>query len=215
MAFTNRLMAAIPSALLLGAALLPAVARADATADATAGDAARGARIAYTCFGCHGIPDYRNAYPNYRVPRLGGQHAPYIVAAIAEYRAGTRPHTTMKSQASSLSDQDAADIAAYFATTQPVLAGGKPVGSAPASAQVCVSCHGKDGVGISPDYPTLAGQYPDYLAQALKAYRKGSRQNAIMGSFVSKLTDEEIDALSHYFAAQQPALWVPHAPRAP
>jgi cytochrome c553 len=211
MATTNRLMAAIPAALLLGAALLPAL----AAADAPAGDAARGARIAYTCFGCHGIPDYRNAYPNYRVPRLGGQHAPYLAAAIAEYRAGTRPHTTMRGQASSLSDQDAADIAAYFAATRPVASGGSPVGTPPASAAVCVSCHGKDGVGLTADYPTLAGQYPDYLSQALKAYRKGTRQNAIMGSFVGKLTDEDIDALSHYFAAQQPALSVPRAPRTP
>ena len=207
---TNRLMG-MPAVLLVAAALLPAV----AAADAPAGDAARGARIAYTCFGCHGIADYRNAYPNYRVPRLGGQHAPYIVAALAEYRAGTRAHRTMQSQAANLSEQDAADIAAYFATTAPVASGGTPVGTAPASAQVCVACHGQDGVGISPEYPTLAGQYPDYLSQALKAYRKGSRQNAIMGSFVGKLTDPEIDALSHYFAAQQPALWVPRAPRAP
>ncbi len=211
MAYRYRLMAIPAAAALLCASLLPG----PAAADAAPGDAARGARLAYTCFGCHGIPDYRNAYPNYRVPRLGGQHAPYVAAALAEYRAGTRQHPTMKGQASSLSEVDANDVAAYFATAQPVTAAGTTVGTAPASAQVCVACHGKEGVGLTPEYPTLAGQYPDYLAQALKAYRKGTRQNMIMGSFVQKLSDADIDAIAHYFAAQQPALWVPRAPRAP
>ena len=58
--------------------------------DAPAGDAAHGAKIAYTCFGCHGIPDYRNAYPNYHVPEIGGQHAAYLAAALTEYRSGAR-----------------------------------------------------------------------------------------------------------------------------
>jgi cytochrome c553 len=104
------------AALLAGGLALAVGAR----ADAPAGDAARGAKVAYTCLGCHGIPDYRNAYPNYRVPKLGGQHAAYLAAALGEYRAGARPHPTMRGQAGSISEQDVRDVAAYFATPTPV-----------------------------------------------------------------------------------------------
>ena len=205
-------MAVIPAAVvLLGGVLTLGV----AAADEAPADAKRGARIAYTCYGCHGIPDYRNAYPNYHVPRLGGQHAGYLAAALTEYRSGARAHPTMRGQAASLSDADIRDIAAYFATPKPVASGGTPVGTAPAAAAVCTACHGKEGVGLTPDYPTLAGQYADYIEQALKAYRKGTRQNPIMAGFAAALKDEDIAALAHYFAAQQPPLWVPLPPRAP
>jgi cytochrome c553 len=80
------------------------------------GDPAVGRQKAYTCFGCHGVPGYTNAYPTYRVPRLGGQNADYIVAALKEYKSGDRSHKTMHAQASVLSDQDMADIAAYMST---------------------------------------------------------------------------------------------------
>ena len=79
-----------------------------------AGDAARGKVKAITCMGCHGIPGYHNAYPNYPVPRVGGQHAEYIVAALKAYKSGRRDHKTMQAQAASLNEQDMQDIAAYF-----------------------------------------------------------------------------------------------------
>jgi cytochrome c553 len=78
------------------------------------GDAAKGKVESYTCIGCHGIPNYTNNYPTYRVPKLAGQHAAYIVQALKEYKAGDRAHNTMHAQASSLSDQQMQDIAAYF-----------------------------------------------------------------------------------------------------
>jgi cytochrome c553 len=79
------------------------------------GDAAKGKVESYTCLGCHGIPNYTNVYPTYRVPKLAGQHAAYIVQALQEYKNGTdRNHKTMHAQASSLSDQQMQDIAAYF-----------------------------------------------------------------------------------------------------
>jgi len=81
-----------------------------------AGDVENGKKMAYTCTGCHGIPFYQNAYPQYHVPRLGGQNEAYIVAALKEYRAGERSHATMQAQAGTLTDQDIADIAAYFAS---------------------------------------------------------------------------------------------------
>ena len=78
------------------------------------GDAARGKQLAYTCTGCHGIVEYKNAYPSYRVPKIGGQNEGYIVAALTGYKKGERNHPTMKAQASSFSDKDIADIAAYL-----------------------------------------------------------------------------------------------------
>lgn len=80
-----------------------------------AGDVNAGRNKASTCMGCHGIPDYFNVYPSYRVPKLGGQHAQYIVSALQAYRDGQRSHATMRAQALSMSDQDMQDLAAYFA----------------------------------------------------------------------------------------------------
>ncbi len=81
-----------------------------------AGDAAAGANKKSMCAGCHGIEGYRSVYPDtYRVPKLGGQHADYIIAALKEYKSGDRKHATMRAIAGSLTDQDMADLAAYYA----------------------------------------------------------------------------------------------------
>lgn len=78
------------------------------------GDVQAGREKANTCMGCHGIPGYNNAYPTYRVPKLGGQSPAYIVSALTAYKTGERPHPTMRAQAASLSDQDMQDIAAFL-----------------------------------------------------------------------------------------------------
>ena len=81
-----------------------------------AGDEARGQVKAYTCTGCHGIPGYKNVYPTYHVPKIGGQNYEYLVISLRAYRDGLRDHKTMSLQAEALSDQDIEDIAAYFAS---------------------------------------------------------------------------------------------------
>ena len=81
-------------------------------------DPENGRMLTYTCHGCHGIPNYKNAYPNYRVPKIGGQPVPYLVNALTEYRNGTRKHPTMEVQAKSFSDQDIADISAFLSSLQ-------------------------------------------------------------------------------------------------
>jgi cytochrome c553 len=83
-------------------------------ASASEGDAAAGKLKVYTCTGCHGIEGYRNAYPNYRVPKINGQNREYITAALNAYKAGERQHPTMRAQGESLTEQDIADIAAYL-----------------------------------------------------------------------------------------------------
>lgn len=86
---------------------------------AAAGDAVAGRQKASMCQGCHGIPGYRNAYPAYSVPKLGGQHAEYIISALKAYQSGARLHPTMRAIAATLSEQDMADLAAYFSTPHP------------------------------------------------------------------------------------------------
>ena len=80
------------------------------------GDPARGRELVFTCKGCHGVTGYKNAYPNYHVPRIAGQSEQYLVNALTGYREGSRKHPTMQAQAQSLSEKDIADIAAYLAT---------------------------------------------------------------------------------------------------
>ena len=167
------------------------------------GNAERGGKLAYTCMGCHGIENYKNAYPKYSVPKLGGQSAIFIAAALAEYKAGARWHPTMKGMASTLSAQDHADLAAWFQGPRRAQPGAKPAGTLPAAAAPCTACHGQNGIGTMPENPTLAGQHADYLAQALNDYRRGKRQNPIMGSFASGLSPDDIQAIAAYFAQQQ------------
>lgn len=211
----GRLAGSVAALIAAAATFVPAGPAVAQGAPAAAGDAKRGANLAYTCYGCHGIPDYRNAYPTYHVPKIGGQQEAYIVAALTEYRSGARQHPTMQGQAISFTDQDMRDIAAYFATQNPVKSDGQPTGTPPAAAQVCAACHGNDGVGILPEYPTLSGQHRDYLEHSLRAYRRGTRQNAIMQGFAAQLKDEDIRALADYFSRQEPSLRVPRPPRAP
>jgi cytochrome c553 len=171
-----------------------------------AGDPANGKVLSYTCLGCHGIDNYKNVYPTYSVPELYGQHASYLIAALKEYRAGERSHATMHMQAASLSDQDIEDIAAFFAG--PELKPTKStVGTPPPKvAQLCVACHGPDGVGIMADYPTLAGQHADYLARALDEYKHGDRKNAVMPSFMTAVSEAEIVEIADYYSHQTPPL---------
>ena len=149
----------------------------------------------YTCVGCHGIENYKNAYPDYDVPRLRHQNAAYIISALQEYKSGERPHPTMHAQASSLSDQDMEDIAAYLQGGDPVKPSAKVSGTVPAQVAPCVACHGENGLGVdapmTPKPPVLAGQHVDYLEQALTTYRNGRRKNVVMDGMAQLLKSDE------------------------
>ncbi len=88
-------------------------------ADSDKGDAKVGRSLVYTCGGCHGVTGYKNAYPNYHVPRIGGQNYDYLISALTEYKKGERSHPTMRAQGESLSDQDIRNIAAYLSSLTP------------------------------------------------------------------------------------------------
>lgn len=95
--------------------MLGAIAAAGTAQAQEGGDPVVGEQLATTCMGCHAVEGARNAYPSYRVPKLGGQFAEYLVIALEAYKNGDREHPTMQAQAEGLSEQDMRDIAAYFA----------------------------------------------------------------------------------------------------
>jgi len=160
------------------------------------------------CEGCHGIADYRTAYPEvYPVPKIGGQQAAYIVKALQDYKTGARKHPSMRGIAATLSDQDMADLAAYYAgnarvgTTTTVARDG--IGKKKAD-EACAACHGPEGnKPVTPETPRLADQEYGYLVQALTDYRNGTRDNAVMSAMAKPLTKKEIRDLAGYFSTQQ------------
>jgi cytochrome c553 len=188
-------MKAIALLLLIGSATLAPLAHAQ-------GDAEQGAAIGYSCLGCHGIEGYRNAYPSYQVPRLGGQKRAYVENALRAYRDGRREHPTMGAQLGSLSDSDIDNVSAWLeqfgAVTDAATAESV---SGIAAAGACVACHGEAGVGVVPQPPTLSGQHQDYLKAALQQYRDGSRSGTIMSAFAATLSEEDIEAVTRYYAS--------------
>lgn len=166
------------------------------------GDAVRGETLGYTCLGCHGVVGYRNAYPSYRVPKLGGQKSAYLVVALQGYRAGTRSHPTMAAQASSLTDQQIDDVAAYLASigADTVAAGGSASAGSLEETATCIACHGQNGISLSPTWPTLAGQHEDYLVHSLNQYRDGTRKDPVMAPLVAALSDDDVALLAKYYA---------------
>lgn len=175
-----------------------------------AGDPAAGKLKFSTCMGCHGIPGYSNVYPTYHVPRLGGQHAEYIVAALKGYAANDRDHATMHANASALSEQDMVDIAAFLSSltldrASRVVPPGDPDAGQKKSA-TCVACHAENGISPSGQFPILAGQHADYLVKSLQDYKSGARKNAIMSGMAAALSAQDQADLASYYANQETGL---------
>ena len=182
---------------------------------ALAQSAQAGEKKAAMCIGCHAIPGYQASFPEiYKVPMIAGQNAKYIVAALTQYKKGDRKHPTMRGIAASLSEQDMADLAAFYSTeakaeaAPSTLAGAVPTDVAELLKKGnCASCHGANfSAPIDPSYPKLAGQHGDYLFYALKAYQTDKnpqigRNNAIMMGMSRPFTHAEAKLLSAYFAS--------------
>ncbi len=183
------------------------------------GDAKAGEGINAMCIGCHGIKGYQASFPEvYRVPMISGQSAKYIAAALNAYKKGERKHPSMRAISETLTDQNIADLSAFY--SQHGLLDGQS--SAPKevkapSAQVaalltkanCASCHGANySTPIDPSYPKLAGQHADYLYVALKAYKNDANQvvgrnNAIMAGMAKQYTNAELKLMANYLASLQ------------
>ncbi len=183
--------------------------------DAKPGDVKAGEKKVAMCIGCHGIPGYQSSFPEvHRVPMISGQNAKFIVAALTAYKKGERKHPTMRGIADTLSEQDMADLAAYYEQH-----GGKTeVAETPAvqpSAEVaallnkgaCVSCHGANfNKPIDGAYPKIAGQHADYLYVALRSYQIDNnpqigRANAIMAGQVKQFSAAELKAMARYIGS--------------
>ena len=175
-----------------------------------AGSADEGQSKSTACVACHG-PNGNSANPEW--PNLAGQHEKYIRKQLQAFKSGARKNPLMTPMAMSLSDEDMADLGAYFQAQKPagketeaaklqvgqrVYRSGDPKTGAPA----CASCHGPTGAGNPPaSYPSLRGQYATYVAAQLRAYRAGTRQtdpNQVMRNVASTMSDEQIDAVASY-----------------
>ncbi len=195
-----------------------------AAAQQIKGDAKAGLGKADMCIGCHGIVGYQTAFPEvYKVPKISGQGAPFIAAALNAYKTGDRRHPSMRGIAESLTDQDIADLAAFYSThvvdaaVPPEQPGKQPSAQVAALLQkgACVSCHGANfAKPIDPSYPKIAGQHADYLFVALKAYKVGAstgtvgRSNGVMAPIAKQFSNAELKAIAGYLSTLDGGLQV-------
>jgi cytochrome c553 len=185
-----------------------------AQAQEVKGDVKAGESKIAMCIGCHGIPGYQASFPEvYKVPKISGQNAKYIVAALNAYKKGDRKHPSMRGIAYNLTEQDMADLAAYYEQHGKTDAPPKPA-SQPSEAVAkliekgaCIACHGEGfAKPVDPSYPKVAGQYKDYLFVALKSYKTEGhntwgRNNAVMGGVAKQFTNAELKALAGYIGS--------------
>ena len=197
----------------LSALLVASVTAFSAHAEEFKGDVKAGQKKNAMCIGCHGIVGYQASFPEiHKVPKISGQGAAYIASALNAYKKGERKHPTMRGVSESLSDQDIADLSAFYAASGTV-EGAVPLAKAPdGSAKAmelitkgaCVSCHGDSfSKPLDPTYPKIAGQHSDYLYVALKAYKieknpQLGRGNAIMGGVVKQFSNAELKVMADY-----------------
>jgi cytochrome c553 len=175
-----------------------------------AGSKEAGQAKSATCMACHGM-DGNSVNPEW--PNLAAQHPSYILRQLGAFKAGERKNDLMSPMAMILSDEDMADLAAYYSSqaikggeTDPSrLAIGKRVyraGNVEAGLMACAGCHGPTGRGNPlASYPSIQGQHAVYVAAQLRAYRSGARAtdpNQMMRNVAAMLSDEEIDAVASY-----------------
>jgi cytochrome c553 len=181
------------------------------------GTADAGQTKAVTCSACHGA-DGNSVTPEW--PSLAGQHPQYIVRQLESYRVGERLDAGMRGSASTLSDQDMLDIAAYYSSQaltpkgavpervslgQQIYRGGIPERGIAA----CIACHGLSGKGnLLAGYPRVSNQHASYLATTIRAYAAGTRRsdaelNQMMRNVAEMLLDDEIEALASYMQGLQ------------
>ncbi len=177
-----------------------------------AGDAAAGKEKAAACGGCHGA-DGNSLVPNF--PKLAGQHAAYLTKQLADFKSGARKDATMAPMAAPLSEQDIADVAAYFASQPQSVGKGDPElvelgekiyrgGNPSTGVAACVACHGPTGAGNpAANFPKIGGQQVAYVVKALNDFRSGARSNdtnRMMRGVAEKMSDDEIKAVAEFVA---------------
>ena len=177
---------------------------------ANAGDAAKGQSAAATCSACHG-GDGNAVLPG--APSLAGQSEKYLIKQINDYKSGVRVNNQMQPMVANLSDEDTANIAAFYAgqkiqhmaVADEYIEAGNSLymnGDADRGIAACTACHGVNGNGMAAaGFPALGGQKADYTKAQLEAFRSGARsndENNVMRDIVAKMSDEQIKVLSNY-----------------
>lgn len=177
------------------------------------GDPVAGEAKAQLCQGCHGATG-NSTEP--LIPKLAGQYSIYIAKELRNYQTGIRTHQIMNAMAATVSDEDLADISAYFASQEKMSGSnstenqtGKHLflkGDMSRGVIGCVNCHGENGKGRLPGtsmFPVIGGQHKEYLSKQITDFKKNDRTNSASGvmNFTTKLlSDEEIDALADYIS---------------
>ncbi len=183
-----------------------------ASAWAEGGNAEAGKTKSATCAACHGA-DGNSVNPEW--PKLAGQHPSYIAKQLANFKEDARVNPSMSPMAKPLSEQDMADLAAYFSSQvkkpgeadQTKVALGEQMykgGNNATGVAACAACHGPTGTGNpASNFPSLSGQHATYIKNQLNAFRKGERANdagKMMRNVAAKMTDAEIEAVAEYIA---------------
>ncbi len=173
----------------------------------SAADIAAGKVVAEKeCKGCHGL-DGKGAAAG--IPNLAGQRGRYIMAALKEYKEGTRVHLALRQIATNMSEDDTRAVAAFYASLKPIQApkpekfsvyeNGKTV------AATCANCHGADGNSKTPGTPSLAGQQPQYFVTATQEYLTGARESAPMDPMLRRMSRLDLESVALFFASQTPS----------
>ncbi|WP_188129878.1 c-type cytochrome [Roseovarius litoreus] len=158
------------------------------------GDRDAGRKLASQCRTCHGLEGYAQIPI---APHIGGEPASYIRAQLTAFRDGTREHEMMSIVAKMLSDQQIADLAAWYSGHRVQVSLTQDPSAAP---EQCVACHGADGLHVAEDVPNLAGEANIYIDTQLKAFRTGKRQHDIMTPMAQSLSDSEIREIADWYA---------------
>ncbi len=162
------------------------------------------------CAACHTADGSRGSPAN---PILAGQHAQYLVKQLTEFKSGQRKNAVMQGMASTLSEEDMRNVAAFYASKQAKPGFAKNAASVSLGERIyrggiadrqipaCASCHSPNGAGMPAQYPRLAGQHSDYTELQMNAFRAGTRANNVaMTGVAAKMNDREIKAVSDYIA---------------
>ncbi len=164
-----------------------------------AADIKAGKDKAAMCTGCHG-PEGVSSNPMF--PMLAGQNSTYIENQLKAFQSGARNGPVMKNMASSLSKEDIANVAAYFASLPTKSAGGNAelAEQGKNKTAMCMGCHGNNAQGRG-QFPRLAGQHPQYLSKQLTAFKTGERKGGPMGAIAKNLSEQDIKAISAYLGS--------------
>ena len=200
-------MKSLLTAIALTVASAPVAAAESATKSIYVGSADQGKAKSATCTACHGS-NGNSAAADY--PKLAGQHASYLASTLRAYRDGSRENAIMAGLAAVLSEEDIADLSAYYAS-QVVSSGAVQAellergeqlyrfGDTKKGISACAACHGPTGVGLaSAVFPSLKGQWAGYSEAQLRAFRDGLRINVMMSGVAQNMSDADIKAVSSY-----------------